>query len=559
MKKIILLIICLEIFVFSSAKEYLIRISADDEIMMKKIIENEIEIFHHFASNIDIILKEAKFSLLDGHSYQILGDTESFQRELAGYHDYEETLLELQQFASCNPDIIHLFSLGKSTCYNYFEQGMSNYQDFQYEVWCLKLSDNPTIEEEEPNIYYAAEIHAREPISLEVDLHILNYLVSNYGVVDSVTNWIDNTQIWFIPLINPDGHKLVTEGWHLYHRKNMRDNNNNLLPDYSSADGVDLNRNFGYVWGSNGTSSSFNSNIYNGPNAWSELETIYLRQLLTERKFSAGITYHSYGEWILYPLGHLPNVCSADHLIMDDLAVEMAATIPKMNGSGTYTPAQAVNFGYTCQGTMGDWGYAAERIFSFTIELANTFIPSATYVDQICADNLSAALIMLDRLHHSCVTGNIQNCEGEYLVAEIIVPQIDEQAGITAIENVSSDSLFGRYRRLLLPGNYTFRFEKEGFLDQIYENVLVYENSITELSVTLIKEFIPADSLTIEITGNIVQLTWAEEAFEHEVYSANSPDDEFLLETNGNFLSSSNWQKALSEDRRFFKVKRISR
>lgn len=237
----------------------------------------------------------------------------------------------------------------------------------------------------------------------------------------------------------------------------------------------------------------------------------------------------------------------------------MAATIPKMNGSGTYTPAQAVNFGYTCQGTMGDWGYAAERIFSFTIELANTFIPSANYIDQICADNLSAALIMLDRLHHSCVTGNIHNCEGENLVAEIIVPQIDEQAGITAIENASSDSLFGRYRRLLLPGNYTFRFEKEGYLDQICENVTVCEDSITELSVTMINEFIPADSLTIETTGNFVQLTWAEENFEHEVYSANSLDDEFLLESNGIFLSSTVWQKALSGDKKFFKVKKISR
>ena len=105
---------------------------------------------------------------------------------------------------------------------------------------------------------------------------------------------------------------------------------------------------------------------------------------------------------------------------MDELAVNMAETIPKITGTGHYTPMQAVDFGYTCQGTMGDWGYAEQRIFSYTIELASTFIPPASQVNQICEDNLQAALIMLDRVNHSTVSG-IVSAEDE---VSVLIPEL---------------------------------------------------------------------------------------------------------------------------------------
>ncbi len=486
MKNIVMIIIILSFTLFLSAEEILVSIKNPDNQILKWVEDQNIEITRSQKNELlDIIINEKQLVYLQNKQYQfdILSTEEQRLRDIAGYRNYEEVTTELQLIASTYPAITQLTSLGNSTCHDYYLEGDTDYSDFQFDVWCLKLSDNVQVNEDEPNVFFAAEIHAREPISLEVDMHILNYLVSNYGVIDSVTAWIDSTQIWFIPLMNPDGHKLVTEGWHTYHRKNMLDNNANGLPDYSTADGVDLNRNFGYVWGNNGTSNDPNSSIYHGPNEWSEQESVFARDLIYTHKFYAGITYHSYGQYVLYPLGHLPGACSYDHEIMDELAVDMAATIPLIGGGGYYTSRQAVDFGYTCQGTMGDWGYAEQRIFAYTIELATTFIPPEIQVNQICEDNLQAALIMLDRVNYSTVTGLITDGNDEPLVAEVYVTEIDSVSGMSSVEPVRSDSTFGRYYRLLLPGEYTFTFYNSNDEQIIVNNVLVSENFVTNLDI----------------------------------------------------------------------------
>ena len=560
MKYLILFLIFFSV-ISLSAEEILVSIKNPDNQILKWVKEQNIEIIIFQKKELlDIIINEKQLVYLQHNRYnfEIFSTEEERLRDIAGYRNYEDVTTELQLIALTHSDITQLTSLGNSTCYDYYLAGDDDYSDFQFEVWCLKLSDNPEVNEDEPNIFFAAEIHAREPISLEVDMYILNYLVSNYGIIDSVTAWIDSTQIWFIPLMNPDGHKLVTEGWHTMHRKNMRDNNANGIPDYSTADGVDLNRNFGYVWGENGTSNDPNSNLYHGPYEWSEQESVFARDLIYTHKFFAGITYHSYGQYVLYPLGHLSGVCSYDHEIMDELAINMAATIPRISGGGYYTPMQAVDFGYTCQGTMGDWGYAEQRIFSFTIELATTYIPQESQVDQICQDNLQAALIMLDRVNHSIVTGLITDENNEPLIAEIYVTEIDSASGMTSVEPVRSDSTFGRFYRLLLPGNYTFTFHKDQYANIIKSNVIVSENFVTELDICLKPEFINSQNINLFLESNFIHLQWEDEAdYDYEIYSSSNPYTDFELNNSGVFIGNSHWKEALSENKKFFMIKRI--
>ncbi|RLC53011.1 MAG: hypothetical protein DRZ79_00200 [Candidatus Cloacimonadota bacterium] len=562
MKKYFIVFFILFTFSFLFAEEILVSVKNPSRELLNWVQKQHIEIIvFKEGVRLDLVLNEEELGFIEAkkYEYEILSTEEMRMRDIEGYRNYEDLTNELQQIAADYPEITSLTSLGNSTCYDYYLEGNNNYSDFQYQIWCLKLSDNPQENEDEPNIFYAAEIHAREPISLEVDMYILNYLVSNYGISDSVTNWIDNTQIWFIPLMNPDGHKLVTEGWHTMHRKNMRDNDGDGFPDYSTVDGVDLNRNFGYVWGSNGASDNSSSSIYHGPNAWSEQEIVYVRDLIYTHKFYAGITYHSYGEDVLYPLGHLPGACSLDHEIMDDLATEMANSIPKIGGSGYYTPMQAVDFGYTCQGTMGDWGYAEQRIFAFTIELATTFIPPASQVEQICEDNLEAALIMLDRINRSVVTGNVTDENDNPIIAEIIVPEIDSVEGMTEVEPVRSDSTFGRYYRLLLPGEYTFRFHKEGYADIVKNNIEVDSTAITRLDVSLKPEFIKNDNIIVSIDSGYIYLQWENDPdYDYVVYSSENPYDEFEQNETGEFLAHNYWRDTLCGDKKFFMVKRIS-
>jgi hypothetical protein len=402
----------------------------------------------------------------------------------SGYHSYNDIVTELENISVSHASITSLSSLGPTTCHQYYLDGNNEYSDFQHNIWCLKISDNPEVEEDEPNLFIGGGIHARELISVEVALNLMNHIIENYDSDPEIRDLVDNNQLWFMPLMNPDGHKLVFDEVNVSHRKSLTDNNGNGIPE-SYEDGVDLNRNFGYVWGSNGTSDDPTNNIYHGTHAWSEIETCYFRDLLTERKFVGGITYHSRGQYVLYPLGHIPGAFAKDHEIMHDLAVEMAEMTPRIDSAGHYDARQAVNFGYTCQGTMGDWGYAEERLFNFTVELADEFIPEE--VEEICQDNLDSGLLFLNRAKQSILTGHVRNIDGEPLEAIIQVSEIDNQTGMSEIEPYKSHPMFGRFTRPLLPGNYELIVSCEDYVSKTFTDIEIFESEPTELEIVLEK------------------------------------------------------------------------
>jgi len=471
---------------YVQASEILLRIEQPESQLMNWLQSHKLsDRITYSREYMEILANGEVIGYLEDHQmeYEEIKSATEIIRDLENYRSYDEMYSQLVDLAETYPEITSLTTLGPSTCHQYYLDGNDNYEEFQHEIWCLKVSDNPEQEEDEANVYFSSLIHARETISLEVEMTFIEEFFANYGSDPEIAEFVENNQIWFIPLINPDGYKVVHEELHLYHRKNMRDNNENGLPDNSSNDGVDMNRNFGYVWGPNGTSSSPSSSIYNGPEAWSELEVQYLRDMIQARKFWAGVTYHSQGEWVLYPLGHLPGVCAYDHEIMGDLAVDMAETIPRIHQAGHYTPAQAVNFGYTCQGTMGDWSYSEERVFGYTIELADQFIPDDPI--PICEDNLEAFRVMLRRLENRVLTGHVTDPWGTPLVAAVNVVQIDEQAGMTEVEPYRSGALYGRYFRPLLTGEYDVDFICAGYETVSVEDLWINAGGVTEQDVTL--------------------------------------------------------------------------
>lgn len=484
--KLIILILVVSAVTLSAESECVVRIqNFSKELISWLDTAGKSAQIIYMREHLDLIADTQTINYLEAQniSYDVQKTKEQIIRDLENYHSYDTMLAEIQAYADDFPELTTLYSLGPSTCNIYYQEGNDNYEGFQHEIWCMKVSDNPLEEEDEPNILFCSAIHAREPISLEVVLAFMEDFFSGIGTDPEIDEFIANNQIWFVPLINPDGHKVVFEEQHLMHRKNMRDNNENGMPDYSTTDGVDLNRNFGYVWGPNGTSSSPSSSLYNGPEAWSEIETQYLRDLYRERKFWAGFTYHSQGEYVLYPLGHLPGVCSYDHEIMGDLAVAMSETMPRLHQTGNYRPRQAVDFGYTCQGTMGDWSYSEERIFGYTIELADEFIPDDP--TQCCNDNLEAFRVALHRFDDRLLTGHVTDPWGAPLTAEVNVVQIDEAEGMTDVEPYKCGHNFGRYWRPLLPGIYDVEFSLEGYDTSVNNDITVSNGMITELDAVL--------------------------------------------------------------------------
>ncbi len=403
--------------------------------------------------------------------------------DLAGYRDYDEMLADLQLYEALNPDICKLYDIGDSRAKTYSDAGNSNYDDYYHDIWALKVSDNVETEEDEPSIYYLAEHHAREPISLEVVMYFLDHILTQYGTDPTITDNINNSQIWIVPLVNPDGHKIVTSEIDLWWRKNLCDNNENGIIDvmgYNPADGTDPNRNYGWQWG--GASNNWGSETYQGVTPFSEPETQAIQNLLSEHHFIAGLSYHSYGELILYPFGYADGVVAPDEAALSDLAVAMANTIPGLYG-GNYTPQPGWAL-YPCTGTTDDYSYGTYGIFSYTVELATEFIPNANQVAGICEDNLQAPLIMLDRLNHSSLQGHITDADtGDPVQAEIFIEGIDDSG-----ENRNpylSNQEFGSYYRLLTDGDYTVQFIAYGYETSIHQNVNINSANSTILDVAL--------------------------------------------------------------------------
>lgn len=463
--------------------------------MIKELLTaGEDIVYNKPGEHLDLVLKISRFNELQSAGYRItviqteqeMLDNLAAGRDLNGYRDYTEIFEHLQLQEWIYPNLCQLHDIGDSRGKEYFSEGNDNYEDFAHDIWALKLSDNPSLEEDEPSFYFMGAHHAREPISAEMVLTILDHLLDNYGSDPAITNLIDNSQIWFIPLVNPDGHKIVFDETNIWYRKNIRDNNGNGYLDYGGwsgyPDGVDPNRNYGFQWGLVGASDNPADETYHGPEAFSEPEVAAMRDLLAAHHFVAGISYHTYGELVLHPFGYNENIWSPDHEALNDLAVAMAMTIPAAGG-GYYNPVPAWEL-YPCMGTTDDYSYGVRGIFGYTIEMATQFIPPASQVETICQNNLQAALTLLDRVGQAVLTGQVTDSQsGDPLRVRVEVAGVDDTGAYK--EPHTSSSLYGRYYRLLLPGSYDVTFSQYGYLPQSFPSVVITESGQTVLDAQL--------------------------------------------------------------------------
>lgn len=409
------------------------------------------------------------------------------QKDIAGYRTYDEVLAELQQIAIDYPEICTLTDIADSHGKEYFNNGITGYEDYQHDIWMLKISDQVNESEDEPAVYFMGAHHAREPISTEVVMGIINHLTTKYGVDDEVTNMVNEAEIYLIPMVNPDGHEVVLDQLNTNWRKNVADGDGNGVLNYNSGslDGVDPNRNYGWEFGGEGSSGDQTAETYRGPSAFSEPETAAMRDLLASHHFTTGISYHSYSELVLWPYGYSANSLAPDHEALQELGENMAESIPRIIGSGHYIPEQANDL-YAASGVTDDWAYGQHGIFCFTVELGQEFIPPSPQVPNIVADNIEAAMMVLNRTNHQSLRGHVYDAETlEPLVAEVYDPSID---GLESYRKpYKSSASFGSYYRLFTVGNKSITFSAYGYISQSISDIEITEEEATILDVYLEK------------------------------------------------------------------------
>lgn len=330
--------------------------------------------------------------------------------DLGLYHTYAETLTELQSYAATYPSICTLTDIG-----NTWENR---------DLWCLKISDNPGTSENEPKLYVCGNHHARELMTVEIPLHFIKTLLEGYATNTDYQFYINNYEMYFIPMVNPDGHVYVeghSSGSASYWwRKNRRVNS-------GGSYGVDLNRNYSYKWGydNSGSSGTPSSDTYRGPSAFSEPETDAIRDLMVGVEFDYGLDYHSYGEYILIPYHYdtVTNAPNPERPFFMSCAGGMNGTL-----GNRYTMGTAIEtVGYRVNGGAVDYAYGETTekpkfyLWSFEVNTyaQGGFAPPDTLIASTVAEQLGPFMWLLEYMRDDVgitLTGFSARPQGERAV-----------------------------------------------------------------------------------------------------------------------------------------------
>ncbi|MBN2537522.1 immune inhibitor A [candidate division WOR-3 bacterium] len=252
----------------------------------------------------------------------------------------------------------------------------------------LKISDNPGVDEDEPEVLFFGQVHAREWAAGQVIRHFCDSLLSNYASNSSFRDLVDGREIWVFPVVNADGFT--------YDYPSQRSWRKNRQP-FGSAIGCDPNRDFNGVcsgnrmgdWGSlvSGSRTTHypsDETFFGATGAWGK-EVGALCDFFKQRTFVACLDLHSYSELVLWPYGHGEN--TPDNTYYSSFGQQIASRINKLSG-GTYTPSRSDQL-YPTNGGSDDWFYGWSHYIggypcmSFCVELGTSFYQNTSQLSTI--------------------------------------------------------------------------------------------------------------------------------------------------------------------------------
>ncbi|QRM89976.1 T9SS type A sorting domain-containing protein [Lacinutrix sp. WUR7] len=169
-------------------------------------------------------------------------------------------------------------------------------------VYYVRISNDPNVDNpNRPETLYQSLIHSREAATVMNQLYFMWYLLENYNTDPAIQNLLNNQELYFIPVLNPDGfvyNQTNAPNGGGGQRKNRNTTGSNSCSTY--LDGIDLNRNSAYYWGNGGSSASACNDTYMGTGPFSENETQIMRDFFLDHDFKLALNHHSYKNAMLH-------------------------------------------------------------------------------------------------------------------------------------------------------------------------------------------------------------------------------------------------------------------
>ncbi|SFR26144.1 Zinc carboxypeptidase [Lentzea waywayandensis] len=238
-----------------------------------------------------------------------------------------------------------------------------------------------------PRMFVSAQIHAREITTGDMAWRWIDHLTQGYGKDAEVTSLLDTTEVWVVPIANPDGVQIVQSGGDSPKLQRKNGNYTNgprecpTTEDPYAQIGVDINRNFDAQWGDNGTSADPCHQVYRGPAPDSEVETKALEKLFRAlfpdtrgpglndpadpKTRGMVITMHAALNVVLLPWGYTTTPSPNDGPLR-----AMAKDMAQLAGPD-WQYGQPGELLYTAGGSIDDWVYGELGVPHYTWEIGN--------------------------------------------------------------------------------------------------------------------------------------------------------------------------------------------
>lgn len=381
------------------------------------------------------------------------------------YPTYDDYLSLMDSFTIKYPSISKLYEIGMSV------QGRK--------LLFLKISDNVAQKEAEPEFMFTSSIHGDEVTGYILMLHLIDYLLSNYGKDSLVTRLIDNVEIWINPLANPDG--------------TYKTGNSTVVgATRYNANSIDLNRNYPDPQGGQHPDGQ----------AW-QPETKATMDFMKAHHFVFSANYHGGSEVLNYPWDTWSKA-HPDKNWFQYVSKQYADTVKKYGGKNYFSDVDTAGYTegydwYPVQGGRQDYVTYFLNGREITIEVSIPKMPSPSDLPAYWNNNYKAMLNYIGQ----CLFG-IRGIVTDSITGVPLFSKVEVVGHDADNSFVYSDSVNGNYQRLIYPGNYNLKFSANGYSDKTINNISV-ENftDILELNVELVPSiFINVENFSTTVLTN---------------------------------------------------------
>jgi len=402
---------------FSLSEKRMVEITFNELTKLQQLVDMGIDLDHHRTrTEVHAFVTDEEFQLISQMDFgireipneaklyfeELKQNTLESRNPMEDYHNYIELTAFLQDIADNYPDITSLESIGQSV------QGR--------ELWVMEISDNPSVNE-------------IEPVGRELSLYLIEWLVEGYGSDPRATDIINNTDVFIMPTMNPDGFESGSR---------------------YNANGTDLNRDFPDQF-----SDPNNTTIGREPETRAVMDWTWDHHFVLSANMHTGALVANYP----YdgPNSGVYSACPDDDLFIH-ISLAYADAHPNMESGGFSNGITNGAQWYAISGGMQDWNYIWEGDFDITIEQSEVKWPSSNQLAGLWEDHREPMLVYLEEVHNGIRGIVIDADSGEPLSANISVQGIDH--------DILPDPENGDYYRLLPAGTYTITAQAFGYLAQ---------------------------------------------------------------------------------------------